>query len=364
MRKKILSLYHKIGHPTAFSGINNVAKYHGITENQARDVLNESSTYVDFREFHKPPLYNPYYVRRRRDLVQGDLIETIKLKGSNDDITYLLLLIDVFTKYCWCYPLKSKKGVEVKKAFVKWKKELSEDLPKHFSCDSGGEFYNKYVKKFMAKNGIQMSKATSECKAAVVERLNKSIQSLMYKYMSSQNTRRYIDALPNIIDTYLNRPHRTLKGLTPKYADKKENEREVWQIYDDRFTKLKKQKPKFTIGDIVRVKSESKVLSPSKRSYNVQFKPEFYQVRGINNRLAIPLYYLRACADDEDVIGGFYHQELNLVGDDVYKIEKVIGKRVREGKTEALVKWEGFSDSFNDWIPSKNIISLKKKKNK
>ena len=64
----------------------------------------------------------------------------------------------------------------------------------------------------------------------------------------------------------------------------------------------------------------------------------------------------------EDVDGYFYEQELSPVPnpDDIeYKIEKVIRRKTVKGKRMALVKWKGYPDKFNEWIPAEDIRSLK-----
>jgi len=359
--KQILRLYRKPGHPTFFSGINNVAKYHNISNEQARKVLDHSTTYIDHRETHRPRLYNPYYVRSRRELVQADLIETIKLARFNDGINYILLIIDCFTKYAWFITLENKRGLTIKRALDKWKGQIGyNDLPKNFASDSGGEFYNKHVRRWMIANKINQAKATGECKASIVERFNKTFQSLLYKYMTFKKTRRFLDGLTDVMNTYLNRPHRTLKGLTPAFADRPENENEIWRIYDEKFQKLTKKQPVFKVGDIVRIKAEKQPMTEASRSYKQQFKSEFYIIRSINNRIAVPLYRLTAAADDEKIEGTFYKEELNLVRDDTYSIERVLAKRGKGQKAEILVKWLGFSSSFNNWIPASNLVNVKK----
>jgi len=52
-----------------------------------------------------------------------------------------------------------------------------------------------------------------------------------------------------------------------------------------------------------------------------------------------------------------------------YSVEKILDKRVKGGKTEYLIKWEGYPDSENTWEPEDNldcpdIISAFEAKNK
>jgi len=38
-----------------------------------------------------------------------------------------------------------------------------------------------------------------------------------------------------------------------------------------------------------------------------------------------------------------------------YTVEKILDKRIRGGKTEYLIKWEGYPDSENTWEPEDNL---------
>ncbi len=46
--------------------------------------------------------------------------------------------------------------------------------------------------------------------------------------------------------------------------------------------------------------------------------------------------------------------------DALWIIEKRIRKRKRAGKTEYLVKFEGWTDKFNSWIPVEDVVDIQK----
>ena len=65
-------------------------------------------------------------IEKRRVLAPGtdaiwtaDLVDMQSYSGSNKGFKYILIIIDVFSKYGWAIPLKTKTGPEVMKAFRK-----------------------------------------------------------------------------------------------------------------------------------------------------------------------------------------------------------------------------------------------------
>ena len=56
----------------------------------------------------------------------------------------------------------------------------------------------------------------------------------------------------------------------------------------------------------------------------------------------------------------FYAKELQKVqkSDDIYKIEKVSAEKKENGKVKVLVKWLGYNNGFNNWIPKSELRKL------
>ena len=51
--------------------------------------------------------------------------------------------------------------------------------------------------------------------------------------------------------------------------------------------------------------------------------------------------------------------EKNL-GEHVFAAEKINKKRLKNGKTEYLLKWKGWSQKYCTWEPEENILGIKK----
>ena len=94
---------------------------------------------------HKPKRIN--FERRRVisnyiDHIWGiDLITMIRYSKQNNNYKYISAVIDFFSKYSWCYPLKSKKFEEIINSFKDIFKK-SKRLPLIIQSDEGTEFIN------------------------------------------------------------------------------------------------------------------------------------------------------------------------------------------------------------------------------
>ena len=72
----------------------------------------------------------------------------------NKGYRYLLMVLDLFSKYGWIVPLKDKKGETVTEAFQTIFKEGRK--PQYLWTDKGKEYYNKNMKELLEKNGLTL----------------------------------------------------------------------------------------------------------------------------------------------------------------------------------------------------------------
>ena len=280
----------------------------GIKRSRAQPKKKKFSTLAE--ELHKPVKRK---FNKRRVMVNGidkiwaaDLADMKAFEKDNDGYTFLLLVIDIFSKYGWIVPLKNKKGVNVAKAL---ENIFQERKPGKLWTDKGAEFYNKDV----------------------------------------NNTYRYIDILPDLVKDYNNTVHTSIK-MTPIKASKKENELTVWRnLYPDRY-KIHNLQPKFSVGDEVRITKKKKVFE---KGYTTRWTEEIFTIKKIRD--TNPITYKLEDLQGEEIKGSFYEPELQKTGQQIYRIEKIIKKE----KGKSLVKWKGYSDKFNSWVDNKDLIDLR-----
>lgn len=344
--------YKKPGHPIAFSGITNVYKYYNgnLSLSKIKQILASIEAYTLHREFHKG-VRNTSFSHFKRYQFQMDLVDIQKYEKYNDGVKYLLTVIDTFTRYAFVRPLTDKFASSVINAF---KSILSEagQKPYMLVMDKGTEFKNIQFYNFCNLNNIKCINPESQTHAAFVERFNRTLQQLIYQYMTENETNKFIDVLQNLVKTYNNRVHRMIQ-TTPFLAETDpQTALNIRLIATKTQEKIKKMKPKFKVNDYVRIAKQKTTFA---RGYDEQTQWEIFRIYKVDISKKIPLYYLETYNKSEKIKGGFYSFELTLVDTIVFRIEKVIRKRKYRGKNQIYVKWKGFNDTYNEWIDEENV---------
>ena len=205
-------------------------------------------------ELHKPITRN---FSKRTVISNGideiwaaDLVEMQTFSKWNKGVKYLLMVIDVFSKYGWIKPLADKKPETVSKGFDEIFK--SKRKPQMIWTDKGSEFISKHFNDVLKKNKTKLYRTENEEKSSVVERWNKTMKNKMWKMFSTNNNTVYWDKLDKLVDDYNNTRHSSIK-MKPVEASKKVNEENVFaNLYGD-LIHLKSKKTKFAIGDKVNI---------------------------------------------------------------------------------------------------------------
>lgn len=115
------------------------------------------------------------------------------------------------------------------------------------------------------------------------------------------------------------------------------------RIYSDR------RMAKFRVGDYVRLSDHRAVFD---RGYTPNWTTAIFRVRKVQYNTD-PITYLLKSYDDQEIQGSMYAEELQHVKNhDEYLVEKVL--RRRNGRV--YVKWLGFDDEYNSWIPESDLL--------
>ena len=332
--------------PASFTGINSFRRHHPEIRSSA-ELAQLLSAYPGYT-LHKPTRHR---FPRNRTIVSGinaqwqmDLASVERFARYNDGTRYLLCVIDVFSKRAWVIPLQSKQSSVVlnglKKLF-----SMTDARPQKIQTDRGGEFTARIIQQYLESLSIKFfTTFNEETKASISERFIRTIMSKISRYLTFNNTYRYLDALPKLVESYNNTYHRTIR-TTPNNVTKA-NEKQIWSlIYGD--MKSTQSPFKFEIGDIVRILSTRAIF---RKSYETRWSRELFRIK---NRLRKErqIYHIEDF-NGEMIKGSFYAEELQKVrkDDEVFIVEKVLGTRRRKGKQEYLVRWAGWPSSFDSWV--------------
>ena len=350
-------VYYTPSNPGSLGGVD---KLHRAVQNEmgkqinvekVRDFLSEQDAYT----LHKPSrvhfVRNRVFVLRPLQQFQADLCDMQSLSKHNDGFNYLLTVIDVFSKKAYAQAIKKKTGVEVAKAFDRIL--THSQIPKKMQTDAGKEFFNKVFQALLKKRGIAHYATASDMKACVVERFNRTLKTKMWRYFTAKNTHRYIDVLPELIESYNNSYHRSIK-MTPLQVTK-ENAAQVFRnLYAPSIHRKKAAtKMNFKEGELVRI---SKLRGVFDKKYEQSYTDELFTVsEGIPRQP--PVYKLKDY-DGEVIKGTFYEKELQKVkvsNDKAFQVEKILKRRVVRGKKQMYVCWKNWPEKFNSWVDAGEI---------
>ena len=152
---------------------------------QVEEFLNSLDTHTLFK--HEPSIYKkrnfrPFLVGSINEQWQADLADMSRHKLINSP-SFLLCVIDVFSKYAFVRGLPSKHGSIVSNAFKSIFNEATSH-PEFICTDFGKEFINHNVKQTLQSFGVQkIFQTTGNNKAAVVERFISSLRMIITKFL-------------------------------------------------------------------------------------------------------------------------------------------------------------------------------------
>ena len=296
--------------------------------------------------FNRRHVYSP----RVDDVWTVDLADLDRYKKVNKGYRYILVVIDTFSRYAWARPLKHKTGVEVADAFKDIFQKSNGRRCKKIFCDRGTEFYNANVRRLFKDNGnIELYSTNNEPKAAIAERFIRTLRGkIESNYILTQSTVWY-DILPQLIHEYNTTRHRTIK-MTPKEASKPENSKKVYETLMSRENGAPESKVKFVKGDRVRISVHKRLFE---KGATANWSEEVFEVSDILPTR--PVTYRLQDYTGENIDGGFYNEQLQKTDLNIYRIDKILRKRKKGGVNEVLVRWSGYPDKFNQWLPANSV---------
>ncbi len=350
---RLKDIYEDPSQPGSFGGVDALYKEartrgFNVTKRAVGEWLRKRQSYTLHKPARKRFKRNKTIVFYKDELWQMDLCDMSALKTYNNDITFLLTIIDVFSKFAFVKPLLNKRGPTVLNAFLEIVNENDRKCDK-LQSDMGTEFTNRGFRAAMKKMDIHFYITYSENKAAVVERFNKTLKTRMWRYFTHKNTYHYLDVLDQLVDGYNSTPHRGIKGRTPESVTENNN-LTVWRE-SHKLQPKRRISYKFDVDDKVRISRDKGTFE---KGYVDNWSEEYFIVYEKLPR-SPPVYRLKDL-NGQELKGVFYEKQLQLVTPgEVYPISKVL----KRSKNRALVSWRGWpSPDFDSWVPLADIRKI------
>ena len=152
--KYLKDIYLDPSHPASFGGPDRLYKIvkkegkHKISHSQIKRWIQKQESYSLNKGIKRKFQRDRVVVEGIDDQFDIDLASLIYYADENDGYKYLLVVIDIFSRYGWVEPLKDKTAKEIVKAFDKIIQEGR--IPKRLRSDAAKDFtseqFQKYVK--------------------------------------------------------------------------------------------------------------------------------------------------------------------------------------------------------------------------
>ena len=296
--KKMDQLYLK--GPASYGSIKRLQTQSKLPIGKVLSYLETKPSFTKYRSIRLKFTRLKVFVKKNiNEIWSLDLAHVDKLAKYNRNIKYLLVAFDCLSRYLRVEPLKTKYATEAAEAF---KKMIKNKQPEKVWVDDGTKFLGEF-KKLCNKRGIQLNNTFSEKKSAFAERNIRSLKKIIHRYLEEKWTYSYIDQLDQFVKTINSRVNRVTK-IAPNKVTKKD----VPRLVSLTVQTSSNQKPKFYIGDFVRIVKKDKAF---RKSYKQSFTDEVFEITRIPT-LSPPTYSL-VDTDKEPIQGKFYQSELQLV---------------------------------------------------
>jgi transposase InsO family protein len=360
MDEYLKAIYYDAARPGSYSGV--VKLWQAVKRDgnprklKFRDVkswLAKQYTYSMHKTFSDKFPREKIIVGEINEIVDTDLMDMSKFSRKNDGTKYLAVFIDLFSRFLRVEPMRTKTGQDMLQAM---KRAIDGIQPKikTMRSDRGSEYLAGPVQEYLKAQGINHIVTYNVYHANYAERVIRTIKSKIHRFMTKHQSHRYIDSLQDIVKSYNDSRHSSI-GTAPSQVTP-DNQQE---LYEKLYLPIELErentevKYRFRIGDKVRIAA---ARHPFKKGHDQQWTEEIFIV---DKRVAShpPRYHL-IDQMHETIRGTYYEQELQDANDHdgVFKVEKVLRYRIKDGKRQALVLWLGYPEKFRSWIDADQIL--------
>ena len=200
-------------HEVAHLGMKKMAsdlkkKYYGIPNEM---ICNYVRACQSCAHFNSLKTIQPLYINditSKYDRYMMDCVDLRRYSDQNDGLSWILNVIDTYTKYLWSFRLREKTAVAIKDSLVFIFNNFG--VPKSIQSDNGKEFKNNLVREFLESQNILVihGRPRNPKAQGQVERVNQTIKRLLAKKLYGTNSCRWIDHHEAVVHAYNRADHR------------------------------------------------------------------------------------------------------------------------------------------------------------
>lgn len=324
------------------------------------------------RQAYKTYKHSRVIAFHSNDIWSMDLMD-MGIKNNQADFRYVLVVVDVFTRYAWVRLLE-KKDADTVLAALKTLIIFDDFVtpPNKIWVDQGSEFINAKVKKWLTGLAppIVMYHTYSQNKSVFAERFIRTLKHKLFTWMTANNTEKWSKAvLDKIVETY-NKTIHTSTGYTPDALIKAsiEKQREVYDELKQKYEDSSRsdvageydagRTSRFKVGQWVRI---SRVKDKFEKGAEINWSPETFKITYTiqPSFKGDPWRYQLRDTYGEPIKGSFYGKELQVSKlEDNYLVEKELKKRMKDGKAQTQVIFVGFP-GVKEWVDDENLQNFK-----
>lgn len=207
--KLILDEEHRIGHPGMTKMIDIIhRKYYGISSSvimnyvRACEACSSTNTLRTVQEIHVNEITAKY------DRYIMDCVDLRHYSQYNDGYSWILNVIDTYTKFLFSFKMKNKTASSVKECLDQI--YMTFGVPVTIQADNGKEFSNQLLRDFHARLNIRVIHGRPRTPRAQgqVERVNQTIKRWLSKSLYHTTEKRWIDYLQPVVFIYNITRHR------------------------------------------------------------------------------------------------------------------------------------------------------------
>lgn len=308
--KTLEKLYYDPAHPAGYAGAQGLIRAaKKIHRTVVRDWLASQDTYTLHKAIRRRFPRARYNVQNVDDVWEADLVDLKSIKQYNDGYGYLLVVIDVLSKFAWVEPLPNKTAAAVAEAFDRLL-SLTDRCPIFLQTDKGKEFVGAPMQKLLAAKNVRYRVTRNpDIKAAVVERFNRTLKEKMWRFFTHSSTRRYVDILQQLVAAYNNTVHSTIR-MAPSLVTLENAAAARANMEASRGGPPRRRgNPRFKAGDRVRISKEKGAFA---KGYEANWTKEVFEIQRVLGH-RVPVLYALVDLTGEEIDGIFYEAELQLV---------------------------------------------------